>query len=53
MIYVPFSKIKTVFIATSYKTPGVYINEKNAFPLSAVAVETTVPVFIGYTEKQN
>ncbi|MET0945558.1 MAG: phage tail sheath C-terminal domain-containing protein [Flavobacterium sp.] len=33
------------------KTPGVYIEEKNAFPSSAVAVETAVPVFIGYTEK--
>lgn len=32
-------------------TPGVYIEEKNAFPSSAVAVETAVPVFIGYTEK--
>lgn len=34
-----------------YKTPGVYIVEKNAFPPSAVAVPTAVPVFIGYTEK--
>lgn len=32
-------------------TPGVYIEEKNAFPNSVVAVETAVPVFIGYTEK--
>lgn len=32
-------------------TPGVYIEEKNAFPSSAVAVETAVPVFIGYTDK--
>jgi uncharacterized protein len=32
-------------------TPGVYIEEKNAFPGSAVAVETAVPVFIGYTGK--
>lgn len=31
-------------------TPGVYIEEKNAFPSSAVSVETAVPVFIGYTE---
>ncbi|MFL9482810.1 phage tail sheath family protein [Chitinophagaceae bacterium LWZ2-11] len=31
-------------------TPGVYIEEKNAFPGSAVAVATAVPVFIGYTE---
>ena len=33
-----------------YKTPGVYIVEKNAFPNSVVEVETAVPAFIGYTE---
>ncbi len=32
-------------------TPGVYIEEKNAFPSSIVAVATAVPVFIGYTRK--
>lgn len=31
------------------KTPGVYINEQNAFPNSAVQVATAVPAFIGYT----
>src|SRR4051812_38003740 len=31
------------------KTPGVYVVDKNAFPVSAVAVATAVPVFIGYT----
>ena len=31
-------------------TPGVYIEEKNAFPGSVVEVETAVPAFIGYTE---
>ena len=31
------------------KTPGVYINETNAFPNSVVGVETAVPAFIGYT----
>ncbi len=31
--------------------PGVYIQELNAFPNSVVAVETALPVFIGYTEK--
>lgn len=31
------------------KTPGVYINEKNAFPNSVVPVPTAVPAFIGYT----
>ncbi|MEA2926071.1 MAG: uncharacterized protein QOD25_3193 [Alphaproteobacteria bacterium] len=34
-----------------YKTPGVYIEELDAFPPSIVGVETAVPVFIGYTEK--
>ena len=34
-----------------YKTPGVYIKEKNAFGTSVVEVETAVPAFIGYTEK--
>jgi uncharacterized protein len=36
---------------TSYSTPGVYIEEKNAFPNTVVAVETALPVFIGYTQK--
>ena len=35
---------------STYMTPGVYIEEKNAFPGSAIAVGTAVPVFIGYTE---
>lgn len=34
-----------------FKTPGVYIKEKNAFPNSIVEVATAVPAFIGYTEK--
>ena len=34
-----------------YATPGVYIEEKSAFPNSAVPVPTAVPAFIGYTEK--
>lgn len=38
-------------MAKVYKTPGVYIEEKNAFPNSAVPVATAVPAFIGYTEK--
>ncbi|OKS86521.1 phage tail sheath family protein [Mucilaginibacter polytrichastri] len=37
-------------MASTLMTPGVYIEEKNAFPSSAVAVETAVPAFIGYTE---
>lgn len=31
------------------QSPGVYINELNGFPNSAVPVATAVPVFIGYT----
>lgn len=34
-----------------YKTPGVYVEEIDAFPPSIVGVETAVPVFIGYTER--
>ena len=36
-------------MASTLMTPGVYLEEKNAFPSSAVSVETAVPVFIGYT----
>lgn len=35
----------------NYKSPGVYIEEQNAFPASAVQVATAIPVFIGYTQK--
>jgi phage tail sheath protein FI len=38
-------------LPTTLKTPGVYIDEKNAFPNSVVAVETAVPAFVGYTER--
>lgn len=38
-------------MATVIKTPGVYINELNAFPNSVVEVPTAVPAFFGYTEK--
>jgi uncharacterized protein len=31
------------------QTPGVYINEVNAFPNTVVPVATAVPAFIGYT----
>lgn len=37
-------------MAGAFKTPGVYINEKNAFPNSVVEVATAVPAFIGYTK---
>lgn len=35
--------------ANNPMTPGVYINEVNAFPNSVVPVPTAVPAFIGYT----
>lgn len=38
-------------MAGAYKTPGVYIVEKDAFPNSVVEVATAVPAFIGYTQK--
>ncbi len=31
------------------QTPGVYVNEINAFPNSVVPVATAIPAFIGYT----
>lgn len=34
---------------STIKTPGVYIDEVNAFPNSVVPVATAVPAFIGYT----
>jgi len=36
-------------ISSTIKTPGVYINEIDAFPNSVVPVETAVPAFVGYT----
>jgi phage tail sheath protein FI len=36
---------------SSFKTPGVYIVEKNAFPNSVVEVATAVPAFVGWTER--
>lgn len=38
-------------MASTYKTPGVYIEEVSKFPPSVAAVETAIPAFIGYTEK--
>jgi phage tail sheath protein FI len=38
-------------MATSYKTPGVYIEEIVKFPPSVAQVETAIPAFIGYTSK--
>ncbi|MGI9650999.1 phage tail sheath family protein [Chryseobacterium sp. RLHN22] len=35
----------------NYKTPGVYVEEKETFPPSVAQVETAIPAFIGYTGK--
>jgi len=37
---------------SSIKTPGVYINEIDAFPPSVAQVATAIPAFVGYTEKR-
>ena len=34
---------------STIKSPGVHINETNAFPNAVVPVATAVPAFIGYT----
>ncbi len=36
---------------TTFKTPGVYVEEITTFPPSVVAVETAIPAFVGYTER--
>ncbi|MCX6181289.1 MAG: phage tail sheath subtilisin-like domain-containing protein [Bacteroidetes bacterium] len=38
-------------MSLNISTPGVYINEINAFPNSVVQVPTALPVFIGYTKR--
>src|SRR5438477_6664261 len=35
---------------STYKTPGVYVEEISKFPPSVAQVDTAVPAFIGYTE---
>lgn len=37
-------------MATTYKTPGVYVEEISKLPPSVAQVETAIPAFIGYTE---
>lgn len=34
---------------TNIKSPGVYIDELNAFPKTVVPIATAIPAFIGYT----
>jgi len=38
-------------MATTYKTPGVYVEEIPKLPPSVAQVETALPAFIGYTAK--
>ena len=38
-------------MATTFKTPGVYVKEISKFPPAVAQVETAIPAFIGYTEK--
>ncbi|MCH7400374.1 phage tail sheath family protein [Belliella kenyensis] len=38
-------------MASTYKTPGVYVREISKFPPSVAQVETAIPAFIGYTKK--
>lgn len=38
-------------MAQSLATPGVYIEERNAFPNSVASIPTAVPAFVGFTEK--
>jgi uncharacterized protein len=37
-------------MATTYKTPGVYVEEIPKLPPSVAQVETAIPAFIGYTQ---
>jgi phage tail sheath protein FI len=37
-------------MATTYKTPGVYVEEISLLPPSVAEVETAIPVFIGFTQ---
>ncbi len=36
---------------STYKTPGVYVEEIPKFPPSVAEVETAIPVFVGHTQK--
>ncbi len=38
-------------MASTYKTPGVYVEEISTLPASVAQVETAIPAFIGYTQK--
>lgn len=36
----------------TYRTPGVYVEEKSTLPPSVAEVSTAIPAFIGYTQKR-
>ncbi len=36
-------------MATTYSTPGVFLEEQTLFPPSVAAIATAIPAFIGYT----
>jgi uncharacterized protein len=38
-------------MASTYKTPGVYVEEISKLPPSVAEVDTAIPAFVGYTEK--
>lgn len=38
-------------MATTYKTPGVYVEEIAKLPPSIAPVDTAIPAFIGYTQR--
>ncbi|MBI3135499.1 MAG: phage tail sheath family protein [Bacteroidetes bacterium] len=38
-------------MASTYKTPGVFIEEINLLPATVAQVATGIPAFVGYTEK--
>jgi phage tail sheath protein FI len=38
-------------MATTYRTPGVHVEEIPKFPPSIAPVETAIPAFLGHTEK--
>src|SRR5580765_2484853 len=38
-------------MASTYKTPGAYVEEITKLPPSVAEVDTAIPAFVGYTEK--
>ena len=40
-------------MARTYKTPGVYVEEISKFPPSVAQVETAIPAFIGFTQRDS